>query len=152
MALIKKVPRQHFSGQRNLVESTHEQPRSLWSILNEIIDGVNSGSVQGADLLVAEFDHTAWVTGWVSLGISPADRSIGVCVVDVLDPFNGGALCTVGDPVAQGRLQSASQNDLEFENRYHTEPDYIYTADQQLYVYFSGAPNKGRGRVLIYLS
>lgn len=151
MATIERVPRQFFSG---LGRIQHDIPeRSLRSILNEIIDCVNVGVVAQDDLLLAQFDFTAWSTGWVSLGTCSAGRSSAICVVDVKEPFNGGAQITVGDPVAQGRLQVVSGNDLSQVYRYHSNPDHVYSVDQQLYIYMSaGAPTAGSGQVLVYLS
>lgn len=148
---IERVPPQFFSGLRRIQHDIPE--RSLRSILNEIIDAVNGGVISQDDLLFADFDHTAWVVGWVSLGICPGGRCAAICVVEVIDAFDGGAQVTIGDITAHGRLQVAADNDLQEVYRYHSNPDYVYNVDQQLYIYMSaGTPTHGSGRVLVYLS
>jgi hypothetical protein len=100
--------------------------------------------------LTVEFTW-ADVPGQLLIGKVPAGFFCPSCVVEIIDPFDGGTQITVGDLVAQGRFQGAADNDPETSHLYETEPHFAYPTATNVYVFFSGSPSVGRGRVILYL-
>jgi hypothetical protein len=100
--------------------------------------------------LTVEFT-AADVPGQLLIGRMPAGFFCPSCVVEIIEAFDGGVQITVGDLVAQGRFQGAADNDPETIHQYETEPHFAYPATTDVYVFFSGSPSVGRGRVILYL-
>lgn len=110
---------------------------------------VNSGS--GITSLSVDFDFTDFAPGSILVG--KVDKSVYIpsVVVDVLGAFSAGTSITVGDIVAQGRFQAASDNIPGQIGAYATRPNYAYPAATNVYAFLLGAPIAGSGRVILYL-
>lgn len=89
--------------------------------------------------------------GALALGRAPAGLYCPSCVVEIVEPFDGGAGITVGDLAAQGRFQALTDNRPAEVNQYETEPHFAYPATTDVYVFLTGSPTVGRGRVILYL-
>jgi len=101
--------------------------------------------------LVAEFTHTDF-PGPVLVGVIPATHVVRDTVVEIQSPFDGGVTITVGDAVAQGRLQTVADNRPQRIDYYNVNNVYEYSVDTEVYVYFpSGTPTQGRARVVIFV-
>jgi hypothetical protein len=147
MPLIAPVPRHFFSGGRHITDDT---PRSLWSILNELIDSANSAAIGGG--LYKIFTHLDIVGGKVDLGPAPDGTIISEVSLAVTVAFNAGLLMTIGDDLAQGRLLTAAQNKPSTPNIYKRDVDYRYSPGAQLNLYVTGVATQGEGAAIIYMS
>lgn len=147
MPLITPVPRKFFSGGRHITDDT---PRSLWSILNELIDAANSAAIGGG--LFVPFTFADIVGGKVSLGSAADGTIISEVSLAVTSAFNAGLLMTIGDPVAHARLMAAAENKPTKTNIYKRDVDYRYSPGAALDLYVTGAATQGEGAVVIYMS
>jgi hypothetical protein len=145
--LIQPVPRNFFSGARHITDNT---PRSLWSILNELIDAANSAAIGGG--LYRTFTHADIVGGKVALGPASDGTIISEVSLAVTVAFNAGLLMTIGDDLAQARLMTAVQNKPNATNIYKRDVDYRYSPGAELNLYVTGAATQGEGAVIIYMS
>jgi hypothetical protein len=101
--------------------------------------------------LVVDFDWSDVSGGNLLMGICPAGHLIDKTVIDVSVPFDGSLQITVGDSVAQGRLQAASDNVPDEVGRYEARNDYEYALDTEIFLFFpSGIPTIGSGRAIVY--
>jgi hypothetical protein len=88
----------------------------------------------------------------VSLGQISAGYIVRETIVDIQEVFDGSVGITVGDMVAQGRLQVIADNNPTLVNRYNVNNVEEYATDTDLYVFFpAGTPTTGRARVLVYI-
>ena len=102
--------------------------------------------------LVADFDWSDVAGGSVLLGTCPAGHIVDKTIVSIENAFNGGVQITVGDSVAQARLQAIIDNVPYVSSYYEVNNSYEYTATTELKIFFPGGnPTAGSGRVLIYL-
>lgn len=101
--------------------------------------------------LVVDFDWSDVAGGDVVVGKLLEGHIVEHAVVRITSPFDGGTQITVGDAVAQGRLQVISDNDPLTAGEYRTSPNYEYLVDTEIKVFFSaGSPTTGAGKVIIY--
>lgn len=100
--------------------------------------------------LVIEFDFSD-VPSQIFMGKVLKEYLISVCLVDIQQAFDDGVAITVGDLVAQGRFQAATDNDPTHAEQYHREVNFSYALDTDAYVFISGFSAVGHGRVILYL-
>lgn len=90
--------------------------------------------------------------GPISLGFVAAGHLVNKTIIDIESPFDGGTQITVGDSVAQARLQAIGDNFPEYANFYEVNNSYEYDTTTEIFVFFpAGTPTTGNGRVIIYL-
>jgi hypothetical protein len=88
--------------------------------------------------------------GSKSIGVVPGNIIISKLVLRVISPFNNGSEITVGDDIAQGRLMVIADNFPDNVGRYSAEPDYLYSSDTEIKMYFpNGTPDQGSGEVIV---
>lgn len=107
----------------------------------------------GSKPIFVDFDYTDFTGGPVALLIGKMLKDVycNSCVVDIIDAFDGGVTLTVGDMVAQGRLQIVADNFPGIVDQYETRPNYAYSVSTDVYVFLTGTPTVGSGRVVVYL-
>jgi hypothetical protein len=99
---------------------------------------------------VVEFTD-ADVPGVLFLGKVPATHVIPMCVVEIFTAFDAAVAITVGDIIAQGRFQGAADNHPGVSDQYETHPHFTYSVDTDAYVFLTGSPTIGHGRVILYI-
>lgn len=105
----------------------------------------------GTDALVLDFTF-ADVPGPVKIGTVRSGHLVRNTVVRIDTAFDGGLELTIGDMIAQGRLQTISDNQPEFVNHWNVNNVYEYTSTTDVYIFFpNGTPTQGVGRVIVYL-
>lgn len=101
--------------------------------------------------LVTEFDWNDVVGGSLLIGKCIAEHLIEKTTIEITTPFNNGFQVTVGDIVAQGRLQTATDNTAEISGSYEVVNNYSYPIDTNIFLFFPGGiPTIGNGRVIVY--
>ena len=95
------------------------------------------------------FDYTDF-EGSKLIGIIPSNKYAAFVIVIVDSVFDDLASVTVGDPANNERLQRAEDNDILYLNSFMTIPTYKYNSVTELYLYLSGSPTQGSGRVVVY--
>jgi hypothetical protein len=100
--------------------------------------------------LVVEVDNTT--VSPLLLGVVTAGQVVRECVIEVTSALPPGVAFTVGDTLAQGRFQAASDNIPTEEETYPTWPNYQYSSDTSVYVYITGTITTGAARVILYLN
>jgi hypothetical protein len=76
---------------------------------------------------------------------------IPMCVAEIFTAFDGGVSMTIGDIIAQGRFQGAADNHPSVSDQYETHPHHVYSVDTDVYVFLTGSPTIGFGRVVLYI-
>jgi hypothetical protein len=71
-------------------------------------------------------------------------------VLEITQAFDGGTAITIGDTVAQGRFQAAADNTPGVAAVYETQPNYAYVVTTEVFVFLTGTPTVGQGRVIMY--
>jgi len=104
--------------------------------------------------LVAEFTFVDVSPGGsVLAGTVPAGYRAVDSVVEIDVGFDAGTQITVGDAVAQARLQAIVDNDPSVAGAYETDNNEKYASDTAISVYFpAGNPTVGVGRAIIYIA
>lgn len=130
-----------------------EYPPGTGELLQRIFEAIDSDMNEalegGTGTLSAEFTFSNAGTP-VLIGTAPAGSWIESCNVIISTAFNGQAAITVGETGAQGRLQATADNVPSVPGVYEVMVNYKYTAETDLYLYLSGAPTVGSGRVIVY--
>jgi hypothetical protein len=112
--------------------------------------------VGGADILtklVSTFDFNDVGGGSKSLGTIKSGQVVGEVALKILTSFDGGTQITIGDAAAQGRLMTIAQNSPADVEDYENDPNYQYTSQTELFVYFPGGiPTQGSGLIIVYLA
>lgn len=83
------------------------------------------------------------------IGTVPAGGTVIEVRFSVDTPFDAGYTLQVGVPGQTGLLMSDTQNAPQVENVYVTEPTETFVSEQAVWVYPSGAPGAGAGRVFL---
>ncbi len=101
--------------------------------------------------IVVDFTHTDF-PGPLLIGMVPAGHIVRETVIDVQEEFDGGVTMTVGDMVAQARLQVTSDNRPTAVHHYNVNNVYEYATDTDVYVFFpSGTPTTGSAKITVFL-
>jgi hypothetical protein len=101
--------------------------------------------------LVVDFDWSDVAGGSVSMGLCRAGHLINKTTVEIIEAFNGGLGITIGDSVAQGRLQAVADNVPEEVSHYEVVNNYEYVSETAIFLFFpNGTPTVGRGRAIVY--
>ena len=99
---------------------------------------------------IVEVDNTS--VSPVFLGVVTTTQIVRECLIEVISALPAGVTLTVGDDVAQGRFQAASDNIPTEEEMYSTWPNFQYSSDTSVYVYITGTITGGSARVILYLN
>jgi hypothetical protein len=103
--------------------------------------------------LVKSFSWSDVAGGNLLLGTCPAGYLVDKTIVHIQTEFDGNVQITVGDMVAQARLQAIADNAPSAAGYYEVNNSYEYVAQTDIYVFFpGGSPTVGQGRVLVYLT
>ncbi len=90
--------------------------------------------------------------GPISIGFVKAGHLVDRTIIDIQSPFDGATQITVGDSVAQARLQAVGDNWPGRTNFYEVNNSYEYATMTEVFVFFpAGTPTTGSGRAIIYL-
>jgi len=90
--------------------------------------------------------------GPVLIGNVGAGRMIRETVLLIEDAFDGNIEITIGDMLAQGRLQTVYDNYPDHVDRYNVSNCVDYAVDTDVYLFFPvGIPTVGSGRVIVFL-
>ena len=100
---------------------------------------------------VIDFDFSS--VSPVLIGKSPTGLSISNIIIEIITPFNNPATTiTAGDAGDHTRLFPANLNDPTTAENYEAEPNYIYAAPTDMYLYITGVSTAGAGRVRLYFN
>jgi len=101
--------------------------------------------------LVVDFTHVD-LPGPLLIGEVPAGHIVKNTVVWIREAFDGGLEITVGDLLAQARLQTTADNQAEYVDHFNVNNVHEYETNTDVYVFFpTGTPTTGRGRVIVFL-
>jgi len=101
--------------------------------------------------LVVDFEWSDVAGGSVSMGLCRAGHLINKTTVEIIEAFNGGTEITIGDSVAQGRLQAVADNVPEEVSHYEVVNNYGYVSETTIFLFFpNGTPTVGKGRAIVY--
>jgi hypothetical protein len=102
--------------------------------------------------LVLEFSFSDILVGSLLIGVVPGEHIARETVVIIEQEFDDGVGLTVGDTVAQARLQAISDNTPQKTNYYGVDNSFQYQTDTNVRVFLAtGAPTKGYATVIVYL-
>lgn len=105
----------------------------------------------GTDALTVDFSF-ADIPGPVKIGTVRAGHIVRNTVVRIDTVFDGGLELTVGDAIAQARLQAVTDNQPEHAQDWNVNNVYEYTTTTEIFVYFpNGTPTQGAGRIMVFL-
>lgn len=104
------------------------------------------------DSQTASVEITAGGTPYGEIHKVSDGRRVTFVTVTVIEPFDGPATVTVGDPDGLDRLMSADQSDLNNVGSYSTTPSYVYSTGYDVSIAFNFNPagsTTGRAKVAI---
>ena len=105
----------------------------------------------GTDALILDFSFADF-PGPIKIGTVRSGHVVRNTVVRIDTAFDGGSEMTVGDMLAQARLQAVSDNQPEFVNHWNVNNAYEYTTTTDIYLFFpNGTPAQGVGRIYVFL-
>jgi hypothetical protein len=89
----------------------------------------------------------------ILLGPIDSGNVVEETCVKITEAFDGGTEISVGDSDVNARLMKKDCNKPSIIGQYKIDNDYLYTADNNLYVYFpAGTPTQGAAEIFVYLA
>jgi len=125
-----------------------------------IIYGSDSGLNQATTAGDKNFDLAGSVVEFsfadvspIFIGKSQLNLSIGEVIIEILTPFNNIATTiTVGDSGDNSRLFTSDGNDPSDVGKYSCDSDYVYSTEEDIYLYIDGVNTSGSGVVRVYFN
>lgn len=106
-----------------------------------------------AGRLEVDFDYSDLNSGDIVIGDIPANKRVFKTSVLVETEFDDDTKITIGDDVANGRLATVKDTELEVSTSYDIELEIKYVAVTSLKIYkANGTPSTGSGTAIIYYS
>lgn len=154
---IKGEIKLHFRSMRyDVTYETYNYPDFVFDNFESYLADIEGAAsevtianpIQG-NSFTKNFDYTDF-EGSSLIGIIPKNKYAAFVIVVVDSVFDTTPLLTIGDSADNDRLQEEDHNNLLYSNSFLTMPNYKYLNDTELYMYLSGNPTMGSGRVIVY--
>ncbi len=151
IAELAAYPATYWSGKADKVEGgTSGHFAALDAEGNLVDSGYAPGDFSGGDMVEAVFSYGDATPK--TLTTLPAGRAVLAVALVLTTAFDGaGAMLSVGDAAAHGRLMAASENDPGVVATYEATPGHVYATETAVNLYITPGDGASAGAGIVRL-
>jgi len=114
------------------------------------IDWTNITNKPNIDIAGLSIDFNFSDTFPKLIGNVPNNLNISEVEIEIITLFDDGILLTIGDSIDNEQLMSSLENEPQVALKFSKDSDYKYSVATDIYLYISGIPTQGSGKIRVY--